>query len=709
MRSAQNFYHPVAIFLISILLFAISLPCWAQSSGRFNIAVLDMTMSGGIPDSYQRTLSDRLRAELFNTGRFTVIERNAMEDILGEQGFQMSGCTSDECAVEVGRLLGVERMIAGSVGRVGQIHSITVRMIDVETGAILDIRNVDCQCPIEEVLSTQLRNAARLIAGLDSSSPMASGASEGLTGQGDVYIRSNPDGARVSIDDTPRSGETPLVVENLPAGMHSIRLEKDNLVGSGTVFVQPGEIARVDIELELGQASLRIYSNPFEAQVEVDGRVIGPTPQTLSEIAAGSHVIRITYPGYLDHEETVNVRSGEQKRVEVNMLRGGALTITSEPEGAEIFFNQTNHGTTPVTITGILPGNYTINATYPQYRSWTRTISVAEGSVQTVNAILEQKTGNIRIESTELVSENVDRQVIRGRPAISRATITFNGESKETSLPFLFENLEFGEYSITVTAPDHDAYQTTVQINAEQTYQVNAELRAHEGILDFSRIPAGTHVTLISPNYHYTDLGVAPIERMGVIVGNYGINLSRERYQPGGYQTVTVETNQVAFAEFELLPKSYGESVFQSVICPGWGQFYMERPNAGWGFVFGEAVTLGFFGYSVIQYNGKVSDYHDAREAYNQADTPDRIIETYEAAESAYDDAESAQNLVYVAGGMVGVIYLWNVLDAILFNGVDDVGNPDVSSAQEQYRLSLTPVSTREGRAVVGITLGISF
>ena len=29
-----------------------------------------------------------------------------------EQGFQQSGCTSDECAAEVGQLLGVQFMVA---------------------------------------------------------------------------------------------------------------------------------------------------------------------------------------------------------------------------------------------------------------------------------------------------------------------------------------------------------------------------------------------------------------------------------------------------------------------------------------------------------------------------------------------------------------------------------------------------------------------
>ncbi|SVE23050.1 uncharacterized protein METZ01_LOCUS475904, partial [marine metagenome] len=54
-----------------------------------------------------------------------------------EQGFQQTGCTSEECAVEVGQLLGVQNMIGGSIGRVGETFTLDVRMISVQSGISL--------------------------------------------------------------------------------------------------------------------------------------------------------------------------------------------------------------------------------------------------------------------------------------------------------------------------------------------------------------------------------------------------------------------------------------------------------------------------------------------------------------------------------------------------------------------------------------------
>ncbi len=152
MKEFSRFYPQlILLILFSVSLTSIAIAEDQKVEKRLNVAVLDLEISGGIPEIYQKTLSDRLRLELLNTGRFNVIERNAMEEVLSEQGFQMSGCTSDECAVEVGRLLGVQGIIAGSIGKVGNTHSIILRHISVETGLIIASKGVDCPCPIDEV------------------------------------------------------------------------------------------------------------------------------------------------------------------------------------------------------------------------------------------------------------------------------------------------------------------------------------------------------------------------------------------------------------------------------------------------------------------------------------------------------------------------------------------------------------------------------
>ena len=44
-----------------------------------------------------------------------MMERGLMDEILTEQGFQQTGCASDECIVEMGKLVGVKQIIGGSI------------------------------------------------------------------------------------------------------------------------------------------------------------------------------------------------------------------------------------------------------------------------------------------------------------------------------------------------------------------------------------------------------------------------------------------------------------------------------------------------------------------------------------------------------------------------------------------------------------------
>ncbi len=149
-------------FRLQLLTFLLACPVIAGQS-TISIAVNEL-LAEGLPESEARIISDRIRAELLNTGSFRVMERTEMERILEEQGFQKTGACNDEsCVLEVGQLLGVRQMLTGSIGKIGDLYTISTRMIDIRTGEILYSANVDCRCKISEVLQHSTKQVARLI------------------------------------------------------------------------------------------------------------------------------------------------------------------------------------------------------------------------------------------------------------------------------------------------------------------------------------------------------------------------------------------------------------------------------------------------------------------------------------------------------------------------------------------------------------------
>jgi len=123
------------------------------------IAVVDFR-GNNISDGNCKALTDRLRTELFNTKCYKVVEREMMENVLIEQGFQQSGCTTNECMVEIGQLIGVEKIIGGSISKVGNIYSISSRVVNVETGEIENTGVYDYEGDIGNLLTKGMKTVA---------------------------------------------------------------------------------------------------------------------------------------------------------------------------------------------------------------------------------------------------------------------------------------------------------------------------------------------------------------------------------------------------------------------------------------------------------------------------------------------------------------------------------------------------------------------
>lgn len=91
----------------------------------------------------QEAIPDILVTNIAATKEFNIVERSKLDEILNEQQFQSSEFVNDEEIVQLGNLLGAKIIISGSYFVVNTILTITVRVIDVESGKILSATKVD--------------------------------------------------------------------------------------------------------------------------------------------------------------------------------------------------------------------------------------------------------------------------------------------------------------------------------------------------------------------------------------------------------------------------------------------------------------------------------------------------------------------------------------------------------------------------------------
>ncbi|MCP4129678.1 MAG: hypothetical protein GY754_01560 [bacterium] len=108
---------------------------WANSAfaEKMRIAVIDF-QAKDVSKNVALKVSELIRNEMVDVGKFTIIERAQMSAILGEHELAQSGCTDVSCAVEVGKLISARKILVGSVMQLGRKIIISGRIVDVEKG-----------------------------------------------------------------------------------------------------------------------------------------------------------------------------------------------------------------------------------------------------------------------------------------------------------------------------------------------------------------------------------------------------------------------------------------------------------------------------------------------------------------------------------------------------------------------------------------------
>lgn len=100
---------------------------------KMRIAVLNLR-ANGVSQRSAVAATNLIISQLINSNKFIVVERNQVDEILKEQGFQQTGCTDQECAVQIGKLLSANKILVGELTEYENSILITVRVVDVEKG-----------------------------------------------------------------------------------------------------------------------------------------------------------------------------------------------------------------------------------------------------------------------------------------------------------------------------------------------------------------------------------------------------------------------------------------------------------------------------------------------------------------------------------------------------------------------------------------------
>ena len=190
---------------------------------------------------------------------------------------------------------------------------------------------------------------------------------------------------RVVCQGTPCSRE-------LPAGAAMVTMQKERYLPKQEVVevARRGPPLRLNWTLDPDFGWLTVTSTPPGLPVTINGKPAGRTPIEASELAPGTHEVRISDPRYYERGERVVLARGEKRTVTLAPdPREGAVQVSardadSNAVAARVLLDGVEVGTTPCTIKALV-GRHAITARLDGAQ-WADSVQVAERQVVTVQA-----------------------------------------------------------------------------------------------------------------------------------------------------------------------------------------------------------------------------------------------------------------------------------------------------------------------------------
>lgn len=114
-------------------------------SQKVQIAVLDFTHQDGSANAFGFRIAEDLRYYLIQTKSigYNLVERRFLDKVIEEQKFSAQATFDEESAIALGKLMSADAILFGTIRPEGRRATITTKLIDTETGALIAMDRVE--------------------------------------------------------------------------------------------------------------------------------------------------------------------------------------------------------------------------------------------------------------------------------------------------------------------------------------------------------------------------------------------------------------------------------------------------------------------------------------------------------------------------------------------------------------------------------------
>lgn len=143
-----------------------------------------------------------------------------------------------------------------------------------------------------------------------------------------------------------------------------------------------------------------VRSAPIGATVTIDGKVVGRTPLTVSELSLAGHSVVVARTGFRSETRrvalsrrapasTIAVTLRADRRAAGPSVATGSVAIDSRPRGARITIDGRAFGQSPASVPGLTPGRHALRLELDGYKPLVTAFTVKAGETARVAVTLE--------------------------------------------------------------------------------------------------------------------------------------------------------------------------------------------------------------------------------------------------------------------------------------------------------------------------------
>ncbi len=466
---------------------------------RMTATVIEFAVRGGLNEQAGAIIADLMMSAIANTGRFTLKDRlplSAAAKIAKAQEFGSTGLLDPKTAAELGRLYGVDAVVTGGVYKLGDLITVTARLIDTKTASLL--RSGQIQGKDIDTIQIKVNELAAMI-----TAPPPVAPTYALT------VKTDPPSANVRLLNSPTPYQPGV---RLPSGNYDIEVTQSGYATrKESVRIADRDVA-LNIALEKAKYGLTVRSEPADAQIRLLNSPIAYQPGV--QLVPGDYQLEVTRDGYasrkfplkiVDSEVTVPVTLSKLESPRPVQYR---LTVQADPPQAKV--RLLNEKTEYRPRVELAPGSYTVEVSQSGYETRQVAVRIVDSDVTVPVALTKQP------EPSEY------QLTVRADPG--DAQIRLRG-IRATYRPGV--RLPPGNYTVEVSRSGYETKQVAVRI-VDGDVTVPVALVKQPELAQYRLLvrptPSNARVRLVDSSFTYRS-------GMKLPPGSYTVEVSRSGYE----------------------------------------------------------------------------------------------------------------------------------------------------------------------------------